>query len=364
MGLEALAAGDTLHDDLWDAGKTYLQMHHDKVMQSRSYNYQTKLNEQMASLASEARRDSAPAMVEGLKRAGLHPALASGVGFGSVSSGGSVGSSSSSLGAGGRSSQMGALAVESLKYQESERALMDAQTANLNAEAEGKEIDNDNKRGSNFVSESILRTELEDMQANSPEYSNTFRWSSALLKSSRFNQGILDAFSKSFEALPKITEANAKVIANKLSQTIDELQLFNLQGDDDLSRRARVLVASLPAEQARQVREATDNIVANTLLLVAEMGKTDKQVELINKQKELIDKEMANLDTVIRATHHKDLISMWEDGEYTQMFIGAALEGAPRIIQGGLSGLGLYGGARTLKKSPQPKGTFMSNLNQ
>lgn len=369
--MEALAASalDEGHADTKDFIKTKWQYDHDKEMQRKQFDYQQGLNTQMSRLSAEARRSSASDMVEGLKRAGLSPALASGAQFGSVSSGGSV-SAPSSAPAPSSSSGMGKLALEDMKYKQSERALMEAQRRKLDAEAQGTELSNANQEGANQVSESILRTELEDMQANNPEYSSKFRWASALLKNPNFNQGSLDAFSKAMEAIPKPSKADSDMVANKLTQTIDELQLFNLQGDDPKAKQARELIASLPSEQARQVRETTDNIAANTLLLVAEMGKTDKQSELIDKQKELIDKQMKELDTIIRATHHKDLIAMWEDGEYMSLVVGSALEGGPRIVQGLLNVLGMYGGAKTLNKGKgaknmtNQKGTFMRNLEQ
>lgn len=355
MGLEALAAGDTLHDDLWDAGKTYMQMHHDKVMQSRSYNYEKKLNEQMASLASEARRDSAPAMVEGLKRAGLHPALASGAGFGSVSSGGSVGANSSALGAGGRSSQMGSLAVESLKYQESERALMDAQTANLNAEAEGKEIDNNNKLDANNASNKVARDFFSNILSRTDTSGEEKAFAKAML-STPLSLGSLQGYQSALDSYSKESNAFKEKLKAQVDQTIYQSQLW----DKEFASK----VAGLGKEQVDNLKAQTANLAQSTALLEAELLRTKQDTEAIKKQMDLIGAQIRALEQTIRASKDSDLVGMWENGEYLKFAIGLGTSAFSTIAGSAIHAGGAYIGARTLLNGRSANPAFMRGLAQ
>lgn len=352
-------AANDAHDDAKDVAMTAWQHKHDEEMQERQFDMNQRLNSQMAGLARQARQESALDQVVGLRAAGLNPALAQGGSFGSVSSGGSVSAPSS-----GSSStphgNLGGLALESIRYAESERNLMAAQARKLNADAVNTEIENSNRQGENFVSEQVLRSELEHIQSNSPEYSSEFMWSSALLKAEHFNAGHLRGFMAAMDAVPKVTEANYLEVANKLAKMYSDVKLTALQGDNEQARRRRDLLANVDAEQARQIRETTDNIAANTMLLVAEMARTDKNVELIDKQKAYIDKQMELLGTQIRATHHSDLIAMYEDGEYMNTALGFAFQVAPGMIQGattagtfGLAQRFANGAKRSAKSVPQ-----------
>lgn len=154
--MESLSGGGgsaigAAHDVTSDAIRTYAAYEHDENMQRREFSYQQRLNSQMASLAAEARRSSAADMAEGLKRAGLNPALAGGSGFGSVSSGGGV-SAPSNTPAPVPRSNLGQLALEQKRYMESERELMRSQAAANTATAEAaheeataKQLENQNR---------------------------------------------------------------------------------------------------------------------------------------------------------------------------------------------------------------------------
>ena len=169
--MESLAASaiDEGHADAKDWVKTSWAHEHDIRMQNRQAHWQYGLNTQMAQLSAEARRSSASDMVEGLKRAGLSPALASGAQFGNVSSGGSVGAPSTSP-APSVTSGMGKLALEDVKYKTSERELMQAQAESLRQDALSKKIDNTNKLDANDASNKVSRDYFTNI-ANSPNSS-------------------------------------------------------------------------------------------------------------------------------------------------------------------------------------------------
>lgn len=354
MDMEALAGG--LGDKIWDAAMTQAEYDHDKSMQRRSAEFNVQVanqaNDHMARLQRQARINGAMDMVQGMRQAGLNPAMADGGSFASTSSGGASGVGAPSSPA-SRGSELGRLAIEASKYSNSERDLMAAQAQKLREEATATRLSNENRSGANAVSEAMLRSELEHIQSSSPEYSPQFMWSSALLKVGNLNQGALDAYVQALDSVPKMSEAMARDISAKLSERFDQLQFYATEGDDPAAKRYRELIASLPAEQAQQIRELTDNIRSNTLLLVAEMGRTDKQVELIDKQKDLIDKQMAQLNALIRSTHHSDLVSMWEDGEYMSFALGTALELAPSLMPATINTLAAGRFAKGMRKGQE-----------
>lgn len=202
MGLETLAgAADAAHKDTRDYVFTQMDYAHDREMQQRSFNRQQRLNNQMAVLAADARRASYSDAVEGARRAGLHPSVAAGVGFGSVSSGGSSPAPSSSS-SDSSYQGLGSLAMESRKWKEEERANLASQTAANNASAEKMEqeadsiqIENDRKRRYDETINGSLynwgRKTLEDSNASTADKAAAEYLVNGA--DTAFNKGTLDA---------------------------------------------------------------------------------------------------------------------------------------------------------------------------
>ena len=63
----------------------------------------------------------------------------------------------------------------------------------------------------------------------------------------------------------------------------------------------------------------------------------------------MLDKQIQELATLIRATHHNDLVAMWEDGEYSSLLVKQTSEIIPRLAEGGVLGL-VLGGPHMLKR--------------
>ena len=350
--MEALAASalDEGHADTKDFVKTNWQYGHDRYMQGRQAYLQRGLNSQMAQLSAEARRSSAADMVEGLKRAGLSPALASGVQFGSVSSGGSVGAPSSAP-APSVTSGMGKLALEDMKYKSSERELMQAQAESLRQDALSKKIDNKNKLDANDASSKVSRDYFTNI-ANSPTSSGEEKAFANAMLSTPLSVGALQGYDKVMESYPKSQDALRDKLKSQVEQQIAQSQMW----DKDFAPK----VAGLPKEEADKIREQTKNLAANSALLEAELERTKEDTSYIKKQQELVNAEIAQLYQSIRASKHADLIGMLDNGEYLNFAVGLGVSVLPAAVHA----VGGIGAAKTLTRGRSPNPAFMSGLAQ
>lgn len=363
-------------EGLLDTADKYIEKGVDAKLEERlmgtSTSNQMKINAHEATLAREARRNSAMDNVAGLKAAGLSPVLATGGSFGSVSSGGSASAPTLPSARGG----LGKLALESQRYHDSERELMSSNSLNLRADAElkreearGMRIDNDNKDSANKVTSSLINDTLNDLIVNGKETSRSYNWAVAIknsLDNNQFNMGVLNGFKAFLSGKNDINEYKVNELTNLFSYKILANQVYNQKLIDTL--------ASVPAEQAEQIKEVTSQLFIKTSLLMAQLDQTNAETANIKAQKRVIEETARNLDTLIRSTHHKDLISMWEDGEYSNLFFGSIiqmLQSAPSFIGGvvgGKIGSGSFGKGGSLKNTPSlssPKSnTPMFNIGQ
>lgn len=340
MGLEALAQGASdAHDDVRDIGMTYWGQEHAKEMQERQQENQMALNRQMANLAADARRDSVPAMVEGLKRAGLHPVLASGTSFGSVSSGGSSSAPISAPVTGSRGN-LGTLALESLRYSQSERGLMDAQKRNLNAEAEGREIENRNRTTQNEQLDNLLRGRLEaEKQAMERFIDANGGDSTAIRESEQYkvidtllsrpiNSGSVAALEQYFGSKERSAEHSIRILSDRLEKLIKQKQLYDPEFADKL--------AELPKHEADIAANSAAEIYANILYLAMARQLTEANINLSEDSLEQI-KESINV------MKHNDVVGLFESGDYDALGVKWLYDNLPKV----LNTLGIAGAAAT-----------------
>lgn len=350
--LEALAASaiDEGHADTKDFVKTKWQYSHDKAMQNRQFRMQQALNTQMAGLSAEARRSSASDMVEGLKRAGLSPALATGTQFGAVGSGGSVGAPSSSP-APSSTSGMGKLALEDMKFKQSERDLMAAQAESLRQDALSKKIDNTNKLDANDASNKVSRDYFTNI-AQSPNSSGEEKAFANAMLTTPLSVGALQGYDKVMESYPKSQEALRDKLKSQVEQQISQSQLW----DKEFAPK----VAGMPKDEVDKLREQTKNLASNSALLEAELTRTQADTEYIKKQQDLINAQIAQLYQSIRASKHADLIGMLNNGDYMNFAVGLGVAALPSALHA----VGGIGAAKTLTRGRSPNPAFMSGLAQ
>lgn len=346
MDLSTLAMGNgqQAHDDVKDIGATVLQWQHDKAMQGRSVKGSAYLNEQMARLSRDARQTSALDMVTGLRAAGLNPALAQGGSFGSVSSGGTAPAPSTSAAPAPRS-QMAQLALESLKYSESERDLMAAQSRNLNAEAQGKEIQNSNNMTTNSTIDKLLRQRLQEettywenfAKANGGDsdavlQSEQYKVLKSLLDAPMLNQGTLSALDAYFTSKERSLEHPAKILSARIEKDIKSKQFYDPEFADKL--------AALPKHEADIAANSAAEIYANILYLAMSRQLTEANIDLA-------EESIKQIQEAIKVMKDNDVVGLFESGNYDALGVKWLYDNLPKVLNMlGLAGFAVQYGRR------------------
>lgn len=343
MGMDSLAGIDTAEKRINDIAMTGWSYSHDREMQRSQADYNKQIakevNSHMAQLQREARINGPSDLVAGLRMAGLNPALASGDSFASTSSGGGAGVAAPSAGASRESTSMGRLALDALRYQISERGLMDAQSRKMNADAESVEIDNKNKKDANLAAQKLLDEHLNFWIVDKDTPASVKTWAQLLLDSGNLSTGTLDAMSKAFDNLPKLTESQAKELRNKLETAFSQAQFTKFTESTPESQAIRDAVASLPGEQAKNIELSNQKLRADTALLVL-MASTEKvKPELLEEQKKLVSEQIKHVGELVKSVHNDNLTDLWENGEYQKAVIGEVNKFLPYILDAGLLGL-------------------------
>lgn len=341
MAMESLAAG--MGEKAWD---TINQQY----MQTRQYRYNRALNEQMASLAAEARRQSAADAVEGARRAGLHPLASLGLGFGSVSSGGSVSAPTSASNQG-----LGRLTLEESKFANAEMALIEAQANKANAEAGQINLQSGELQMKNEAANRLL-TEHLSYVVSSPSASDAEKaYAQALLSSSAsFNAGTVQAYADFGKSLTSISAGEADTYANRLAANVSGLQLMRLR-DSVEGKAFRDWVAKLPEKQAEAVSRSVDEILAHTVLLRAMAYVEDAKPDLVDAQVAQLKKQISWLSRQIQDSRNHDVVDMWTSGRFGELLVYEADHVANSLASSGGAFLGgLLGSRHRLTRDVKP----------
>ena len=299
MAMESLIgqAGNDAHDDIRDVGMTYWQHEHDATMQKKSYQYQKQLNRQMADLAGEARRHSAMDMVAGLKAAGLSPALAHDTNFGGVTAGGSSPAPSTSAPPVPRGA-FGRLALDALRYQQSERGLMDAQAQNLQAQAQKTNVETQNMRDANTTVSALASDHFGNI-LKSPQASQEDKAFATAMLSHPLSMGAMQGYDEFMSAYSKSSQALKDKLENDVRSKVAQSKLW----DENFASK----VAGLEPAQVDNLREHTNNLIADTAVLQLELSRQNADIDLVKKQQNLIDAQIREIDQIIKKTKHNDL---------------------------------------------------------
>lgn len=376
MNLETLAAGTggTIHDDVKDGTTLAIQHKHDLQMQKGAFVGNKILNRQMSQLARDARQMSAMDMVSGLRAAGLNPALANGTQFGGVSSGGSVPAPSTSPAPAPRGS-MGKLTLEALKYEESERDLMAAQSENLRADAAekrsripGNEVTPENIQSNTALNKS--NAEFNAAKARNLEAQNRLMDEQARLLADDYEQRIssdksIQSMARTYSELvandPKAS-AFDKGIASTLSEianrgSIDGINKFiDLYGknSDTLARGIyNKLVSDVMSGQMKDKKVLNalvkmpeterNNLLAQSAQLAATTALAGAQTELTKEEKKKVTKQIELIAAQTKATYHGDVASMFQAGDWSALGSKLGYDGLISIVGGVSHGLATGG---------------------
>lgn len=373
---ESLAAEgmDQGHDDIKDIYLMNKQHRHDYRMQDTSYQYQRELNEQMAGIAADARRSSAPDMVAGLRAAGLNPAIAGGgTAFGSVASGGGVPAPSTSTPFSTKGT-MGKLALETLKYYESERKLIESQTNLNNANAEGVKSETalkDYELATYYDRDRTIQsmcTAYADAVERDPNATAQDKALAKVLKSETLSAGSLEGVEKYLHTYGYQYETLTGVIDNKLKGAVLSDQFSDPDVRDAFKRMPEAQFDSLIASVAEYMSVVSLNATQSDLN-EAEKQRVLEVTNNLRKEFEKLEAEISNVkaDTSLKvaqkkATQHGDLIqSMQVDPIPTVMREAYTLTGdllkAYAMAKGGGTVLSNLGGGKAPRLSESTKTT-------
>lgn len=376
MDLSTLAAGTggTVHDDVKDGTTLAIQHKHDRQMQKGAFVGNKILNRQMAQLARDARQTSAMDMVSGLRAAGLNPALANGAQFGGVTAGGGVPAPSSSPAPAPRGN-MGKLTLEALKYEESERDLMAAQSENLRADAAekrsripGNEVTPENIQSNTALNRS--NAQFNDAKARNLEAQNRFMDAQARLFADDYEQRIssdksiksmAQTYSKMVADDPNATPFD-KGIASTLSEIANRGSLAGLdkfidlygKNSDTLAKGIyNKLISEVMSGQMKDKGVMTalkkmpeterNNLLAQSAQLAAVTVLAGAQTELTKEEKKKVTEQINLIKVQAKATYHGDVASMYQAGDWSALASKLGYDGAISLIGGVSHGLATGG---------------------
>lgn len=325
MSPMAQAANDA-HDDVKDVAMTAWQHKHDEEMQERQFGYNKALNSQMAGLARDARQMSASDQVVGLRAAGLNPALAQGGQFGSVSSGGSVGAPSSG-GSVSPHGSLGNLALESIKYAQSERDLMASQATKNRAEAEAarasigpKDIEYENLKAEFAMTNGLIQDWIDrHLESEDPDEKATAQFMRD--QNEAYGVGALKALNAWMQF-----NADQKKRAADMAKDEFEKTLYDLRNQNDVAR----VIYDLPKHE----RNA----------LISDIARVNQEIVNMRSNKELTDTQISEvrahyeeLSARAAKVYHTDPVALMENDDWKKlvMYYGDKLLDGTLHVGGG-----------------------------
>lgn len=268
----------------------------------KAMSYQNTLN-------MNAVRESPLAHVQGLKQAGLSPALANSQGFSAPST-----------------SALGVNAPQTPNFMEfakiaQEQKLVDAQANLLNAEAVGVNRKNKVDLDADLTFNSGLRGFLEEQANSDTPYASTYR---AVLKSNDvFSSGTYTGLDNVLSLIGRNDDSVVKALNNSLSKKV-----LQLQNSNEFAK----LLAGVPAVERSRA-------IADISKVYAEIFKlsVDSRVS-----EETIKKTVAETSKILvdmNADYHKDFVGMMKNKDYFGAFmslgysaLNAAASGAPYAL--------------------------------
>lgn len=176
-----------------------------------------------------------------------------------------------------------------------------------------------------------------------------------------FNAGSVQAYSDFGKSLTSISAGEADSYANRLSSNIHALQLMRLRNSEE-GKAFRDWVAKLPEKEAEAVSRSVDQLIAHTILLRASAYVEDVKPDLLDAQVREINKQIQYLGRMIRNSKNHDVVDMWENGRYGDLFIYEADHVANNLAQSGGAFVGGLLGSKFSVNRNVPKGSRLKGL--
>lgn len=293
-----------IHDDAFYVFAKHESNKFNREMQDREYDYQRKLNEQMALLNKGARRSSALDMVAGLRAAGLSPALATGTTAGSTSSGGGVSSPASAPSR--PTSALGNIGglVQAAQMWPTQKKLMDAQAHDLESSAESKDIENQSKKDENYMVNGLLQDWVDrHLDSSNPDEKATAEYMRD--QNEAYTKGSLNGL----DYWTKFT-AEQKERAMSIARSEYEKRIYDLRNSNDVAR----VIYDLPKHERNMMLGQIMQTQQMLLNMRSEKNLTETQINLFKEQAAKVTQEAAKI-------YHTDPAAMWDNEDWRNLLL-------------------------------------------
>lgn len=247
-----------------------------------------------------AQRMAARNNVEGLKMAGLSPAM---LDDGKFSPAGAT--SAPNMGASPTQSHALAGMMAAIQARQA-----DAQTKLIEEQARGKQLENDDFENENAsVDEGVRRLAEEKSKDMSLSEDERNYWQSVQDNPRMFSAGSLRGFDKTLSAMHNDTDLFQKRFVNGFERELIEAKREN---------NVPEWLAKMPEREFREISAKIGNLMADTTL-------KSHQAALTTSQARKIDAEISKILQELKNLYHADPASMWENGDFKAL-IGTYLD--------------------------------------
>lgn len=247
-----------------------------------------------------AQRMAARNNVEGLKMAGLSPAM---LDDGKFSPAGAT--SAPNMGASPTQSHALAGMMAAIQARQA-----DAQTKLIEEQARGKQLENDDFENENAsVDEGVRRIADEKSKDMTLSEEERNYWQTVLDNPRMFSAGSLRGFDKTLSAMHNDADLFQKRFVNGF-----EREMIEAKRDYNVPE----WLAKMPEREFREISVKIGNLMADTTLKSHQSALTTSQARKIDAEISKILQELKNL-------YHADPASMWENGDFKAL-IGTYLD--------------------------------------
>lgn len=361
------AAGNQMNQLAPTAAGVALGAVRDYFADQRRQKYYKENQEALFKYGQLAQRNAASNMVEGLKKAGLSPALATDASGMSTASASMPSGSSGSAVPNPDAALVGtdkAMAYSSMLTQQKQRDLLQSEVDLNNARTEGQQIVNRREEGADYVGlqmwDSTIDGLVRDAEAMGDKNAAAAYEAIRNIDGPIVNQGFYDALRSFGVTSSSFSENSVKrvsaYIENKISAAKEKHPEFF------------EAMAIAPYLENAKVRAQIGELGAMTLKLASDVDVNKAMLPEIAQKIEQIKNEMEHTDIDDAIAKHNDLAGMLKDGDV----VGASVYIAEGAAKFAAQALGLYFGGKALaaKKAAGKAGEVLApegsprNLNQ
>lgn len=322
----------------------------DSASQNRSFNYNQKSAKSQQIRELQNLQNAPSAYVQGLKKAGINPALLASaqVPVGQSTAMPVSGSAHMSPGTSG-ALQAASAAVMAKKQSDllsSEVELNESTAAKNRSEARQVDIENKHSESQDALLSSSMRTFLTEMVESTDNDFIRGYLEKMLEENKEFDAGSVRGFSEMFfEFSQKERDRELDYIAKEMDKKVKSMAL----ADDAIAES----IARRPYDERVELYKRMALMNMQIYSLAAESSLTENKREHLQAQ-------VANLNAMTTKLYHSDPAAMWQAGDYSAFFSSLAYDGVNSAANGFGFGAGAAFGSRV---GGSASGAFRTRLD-